>query len=66
MEFPQDQNNWGWKLYYKYRKFFKADVCIIFYQIYLNFVLADYIKSRQKFDTLRSNIKFLFKKKIVV
>ena len=21
MEFPQDQNNWGWKLYYKYRKF---------------------------------------------
>ena len=21
METPQDQNNWGWKLYYKYRKF---------------------------------------------
>ena len=21
-EFPQDQNNWGWKLYYKFRKFF--------------------------------------------
>ena len=20
-EFPQDQNNWGWKLYYKFRKF---------------------------------------------
>ena len=20
-ETPQDQNNWGWKLYYKYRKF---------------------------------------------
>ena len=21
MELPQDQNNWGWKLYYKFRKF---------------------------------------------
>lgn len=20
-EFPQDQNNWGWKMYYKLRKF---------------------------------------------